>query len=180
MTANIIPINRRCRVFIGRKYPAGVVTRILPERIAVIRCAACEKLKEVDARNLHKLKSCGCRKNSLIAAARTIHGGNRRHKRTTEYRIWAGLFQRCNNPNNQRFKTYGLAGIRVCERWTGPNGFQNFLADKGKRPKRTSLGRFGDVGDYSPENTAWQSPAEQAAEQKKKRAARLANERKAA
>lgn len=171
----VISINRRRRIHVGRHYPAGAVTKLLPNRVAVIRCAACRKNKQVDARNLLKLKSCGCLKSSLIATARTIHGGNRRHKRTTEYRIWTGLFQRCNNPNNQRFKTYGLAGIRVCERWTGPNGFQNFLADKGKRPKGTSLGRFGDVGDYAPENTAWQTPAEQAAEQKKKRAARKLN-----
>jgi hypothetical protein len=174
MSANIISINRRRRILVSRKYTCGVVTKLLPGRRCVIRCAACQQLAKVDARNLKKLKSCGCLKSSLIAAARTIHGGNRRHKRTTEYRIWTGLFQRCNNPNNQRFKTYGLAGIRVCERWTGPNGFQNFLADKGKRPPGTTLGRFSDLGDYEPKNTAWQTPAEQAAEQRKKHAARKA------
>jgi hypothetical protein len=39
----------------------------------------------------------------------------------------------------------------------------------GERPAGTSLGRFGDIGNYEFENCAWQTPKQQAAEQKIKR-----------
>jgi len=79
------------------------------------------------------------------------------------------MIRRCTNPKAPDYKHYGGAGVKICKRWSGTRGFQNFLADKGKRPKGTTLGRFGDIGPYSPENTAWQTPTEHGAEQRKKR-----------
>lgn len=40
----------------------------------------------------------------------------------------------------------------------------------GDRPEGTTLGRFGDTGNYEPGNVAWMTVEEQAAEQAKKRA----------
>jgi hypothetical protein len=67
--------------------------------------------------------------------------------------------ERCSNPNNDRWKNYGGRGIEVCERWL--HSFENFLADVGARPEGTSLGRFGDEGNYEPGNVKWMTPAEQ-------------------
>jgi hypothetical protein len=73
---------------------------------------------------------------------------------------------RCGNPRHHAWKNYGKLGVTVCARWNPKVGgsFENFLADMGERPAKTSLGRFGDVGDYTPGNVAWQTSAEQAAE----------------
>lgn len=78
------------------------------------------------------------------------------------------MIQRCTNPNAPRFERYGGANppVGVCDRWMV---FGNFLADMGQRPEGTTLGRFGDTGDYEPGNCAWQTPKEQAAEQRTKR-----------
>jgi hypothetical protein len=86
-------------------------------------------------------------------------------KRAPEYKVWSGLNQRCTNPNNPRYKYYGGAGVMVCERW---RSFENFLADMGPRPQGTSLGRFGDVGNYEPGNCEWMTPAEQGAAMREK------------
>jgi hypothetical protein len=78
------------------------------------------------------------------------------------------MLQRCLNPNNIGFMNYGGANppVTVCERWLD---FRKFLADMGERPENTSLGRFGDVGNYEPGNCAWQTNEQQKLEQKIKR-----------
>jgi hypothetical protein len=57
-----------------------------------------------------------------------------------------------------RYPYYGGKGITVCDRWLS---FENFLEDMGERPAGTTLGRFGDIGNYEPGNVAWQTWAEQ-------------------
>ncbi len=78
---------------------------------------------------------------------------------TRTYRSWASMIQRCTNKNNQRWASYGGAGIKVCERW---NSFENFLADMGERPEGKTLDRYPDRhGNYEPENCRWATATEQ-------------------
>jgi hypothetical protein len=76
------------------------------------------------------------------------------------------MLARCTNPNHKNWEHYGGAGIKVCDRWRGEHGFENFLSDMGERPDNTSLGRFGDVGNYESGNCAWQTKKEQGVEQR--------------
>jgi hypothetical protein len=96
------------------------------------------------------------------------------HATTPEYRSRSAMIQRCYDPNAQRYPRYGGRGIRVCDRWLGERGFENFLADVGPRPKGTTLGRFGDEGNYAPGNVKWMTRAEQEAEKRQKRNLKLA------
>jgi hypothetical protein len=59
--------------------------------------------------------------------------------------------------------SYGGANppVIICDRWQGEHGVENFIADMGERPEGTTLGRFGDVGDYEPGNVSWQTWKEQ-------------------
>lgn len=107
-------------------------------------------------------KSCGCYERTH--PSRLVHGHNRPKKngRTTPtYNSWYGMKTRCMNPNNTNWKSYGARGIKVCERWL--HSFPNFLTDMGEHPKGTTLGRFGDQGDYEPGNVKWMTKAEQVA-----------------
>lgn len=81
--------------------------------------------------------------------------------KTSIYSCWQLMIQRCENPNNPRYKYYGGRGIKVCERW---HTFENFYADVGNRPKGKSLDRWPDNdGDYKPTNFRWATRKEQRA-----------------
>jgi hypothetical protein len=57
--------------------------------------------------------------------------------------------------------------VLVCERWL--HSFEAFLKDVGEKPTpQHSLGRFGDVGNYEPDNVRWMTKKEQVEEQKAK------------
>jgi len=68
---------------------------------------------------------------------------------------------RCFNIKGDNFASYGALGVTVCDRWK--DSFENFLADMGERPEGTTLGRFGDMGNYEPKNCKWMTSAEQVA-----------------
>ena len=79
-----------------------------------------------------------------------------------EYYIWASIHQRCKNPKSKVYRSYGARGIRVCTRWSGKNGFRNFITDVGpQRFKRASLNRKKN-GNYTPSNVRWADAKTQA------------------
>lgn len=87
-----------------------------------------------------------------------IHGDSAGGIRTTEYYAWNGMRQRTTNPRSHNWKYYGGRGIKCCERW---DKFENFLADMGRKPDGTSLGRINNDGPYAPENCRWETARQQ-------------------
>jgi hypothetical protein len=101
---------------------------------------------------------------------RLKHGhGSKQAGVSPTYVSWSDLWDRCLNPKSSAWQWYGGANppVLICERWRGEHGFENFLSDMGERPEGTTLGRFGDVGNYEPGNCAWQTWKEQGAEKRK-------------
>jgi len=130
----------------------------------------CGQSKVVLAQSLRAgtTRSCGCLPKETGAVAgrrnRLKHGQSgyyRGKKPSPAYMSWQAMRQRCLQPNAERYPKYGGLGVTICERWQGKDGFSNFLADLGERPAGTTLGRFGDTGNYEPENVRWMTPAEQ-------------------
>ena len=78
--------------------------------------------------------------------------------RTLTYRIWATMIQRCENPNDRKYKYYGGRGISVCEHW---HKFENFCADMGVKPEGMTLDRMNNNGNYRPRNCRWTTYKEQ-------------------
>ncbi len=101
-------------------------------------------------------KSCGCLNIEKIIERSTKHGHKTREKTSEIYEAWRGMIQRCTNPNNIAWKNYGGRGITVCKRWSGKNGFINFLEDMEKGWKLgLTIERRNNNGNYEPENVEW-------------------------
>jgi hypothetical protein len=96
------------------------------------------------------------------------HNVKHRKSNFPEYRVWADMRQRCNNPNNPAYFRYGGRGISVCERWE--ESFENFWEDMGPRPEGNfSIERKDNNGNYEPGNCCWVPMREQAANTRKNR-----------
>jgi len=90
-------------------------------------------------------------------------GGYGGKKRTPTYVSWHRAHRRCTaKPGTNHHRNYASKGITVCARWSGEDGFANFLADMGPRPVGTTIHRLkNDVG-YEPGNCVWATAEVQA------------------
>lgn len=126
----------------------------------------CGNLVKLDYRqyNYGGKRSCGC---LHIDTARkqgknnTTHGAKSNGKVTPEYRSWASMKNRCNNPKDKAYYRYGGRGITVCKEWSV--SFEKFLKDVGIRPSNYhSLDRINNNGNYEPGNVRWATAKQQA------------------
>lgn len=137
--------------------------------------AVCDCGNEITT-NLGSLKSgitasCGCFALEVLADRSIVHGDAPRKKQTKEYKAWANMIARCENPNVDRYPIYGGRGIKVCARWR--MSFENFLSDMGRKPSLDhSIDRIEVNGNYEPGNCRWATPDVQANNKRNSRARR--------
>jgi len=124
-------------------------------------CICGEEIAVIQHRLLGgQTKSCGCLRRTA-PTLRIKHGGAPKLKATPEYSIWAGIIQRCTNPNHSAYNRYGGRGITIFDGWR--NDFGAFMRDLGPRPsKRHSVERINNDLGYCPKNCRWATYLEQA------------------
>lgn len=149
------------RIIIGSRFGRLVVVARSGE-LATCRCD-CGAITSIRASSLGvATRSCGCFRSERMAKINTKHGQAKRDRVATEWTTWHSMLQRCDNPAHKSYARYGARGITVCERWRGEHGFENFLADMGKRPTGLTLERSNNDGSYSPGNCVWATRSAQA------------------
>lgn len=93
-------------------------------------------------------KSCGCLRKKLVSIKRKTHGLSK----TSIYRIFHGMKNRCFNKNNNAYKDYGGRGISVCKEWLDDfRKFYKFCLENGWKAE-LEIDRIDNDGWYSPEN----------------------------
>lgn len=157
----------------GRQFGRWLVVEASTERVnrqVAWRCRCCcgrEKIVVGWVLRSGKSKSCGCyrveRGREHGSRINLRHGEGSNGKESAEYRTWAQMLTRCENPNHPQYPDYGGRGIAVCERW---HSYESFLADVGRRPPaddkgRRSLDRIDNDRGYAPGNCRWATKHEQ-------------------
>lgn len=119
-------------------------------RYWLCRCE-CGTVREVNGGNLRQgqTSSCGCWNVQSIINRLTTHGctGTRAHN------VWLGMKDRCLNPSNSRYASYGGRGIGISPEWR--DSFETFLADMGHPPAGYTLDRTDNDGNYEAGNCRW-------------------------
>jgi hypothetical protein len=99
-----------------------------------------------------KSKCCGCNKIEFNIK----HKQNLKHgmTKTSIYRTWAAMINRCENPKNPAYNNYGGRGIKVSDEWR--QSFETFYKDIGEPAfEGASLDRIDNNYNYCKENCRW-------------------------
>lgn len=135
-----------------------VIEQLKPvDKASRCRClCVCGNEITVKNANLKSGNTTGCRPCASRKVA-TKHGMSS----IKEYRIWKHMKHRCLCKNADRFKYYGLIGVKIYQPWI--ESFQAFYEYVGKMPTaKHTLDRINPFGNYEPGNVRWATWKEQA------------------
>jgi hypothetical protein len=147
---------------IGQKFGCWSVTgREIKNRKTIWKCkCVCGTERLIVRCNLTRgqTTNCGCLQRLKTAERLKTHG----ESKTKLYGVWCAMRRRCYLKTTKDYKNYGARGIKVCDQWNeGYQSFKDWALQFGYVEGLT-LERNDVNGDYTPDNCAWITKAEQA------------------
>jgi hypothetical protein len=120
-------------------------------------CGRTEQMNSIgNIKRVHK--ACKLCKADNTSKVRKTHGMSG----TRIYRTWAGMKDRCHNPNSYTRKYHGDLGIQVCQEWLDSfEAFYEWAMANGYRDD-LFIDRINGDGFYCPENCRWVTQPENA------------------
>lgn len=131
-------------------------------------CSTCGKLFEPNwpSSTRYRLK-----KNGAVYCSKNCASTKHKMFKSSEYRSWQAMKQRCNNLNQEHYDRYGGRGINFDPSW---EDFSVFFKDMGKKPTPShQLERIDNNKNYCKENCIWATRKEQTRNRGGARATRL-------
>lgn len=130
------------------------------KRVVRYKCLCdCGNLKLIRKAHLTNgtIISCGCYQKEQLGNRRRKHGYS--HKERL-YSVWLDMKERCRNPKNNHYMSYGGRGISVCPEWDKDymtfrewcllNGYSEEIRDSGRN--NLTIDRIDVDGNYEPNN----------------------------
>lgn len=128
----------------SKVFPSGQSRR---RAVFVCKCGNKFNALIADIKSGHT-SSCGCYRNQATIKRMTTHGLSKH----PTYKLWSGMKERCYNPNNKSYESYGGRGITISDEWL--NNFQSFydwcMANGYK--KGLQIDRIDNDGKYEASN----------------------------
>jgi len=121
-------------------------------KVVVCRCK-CGKIAVVRVKNLLKgtISGCGCERPNFGEIMANKNGCHRESK-SPLYERWDIMIDRCTNPKNIGYNTYGGRGVRVCDEWANDyTAFRDWAISHGW-DRSLQIDRIDTNGNYEPEN----------------------------